>query len=222
MSAVEAVLFDFSATLFDPARVVDGDALARQARRRGGELDEPAAQSLASRILAHADTPEGLATRTGCDLSPERHREGWVRLAAAVPGVSGVIAEAFYDCITDPARWRPYTDTEPTLAGLRQRGVRVAVVSNCGWDLRAAFTLHGLGGLVDEYVLSCEHGREKPDPELFRHACERLGVAPAATVMIGDDPRTDTGALRAGIAVYLLAPPQPFPAPRGLGRILSL
>lgn len=217
-----AVLFDFSATLFDPARVVAGDALARYARRRGVPLDAGAARSLAERILAHADSAGGRRARRGCDLSAEAHRAGWLATATAVPGVGRDLAEAFHDCITDPARWQPYPDTEATLTALRAGGVRIGIVSNCGWDIRSAFRRSGLYGLVDAWVLSCEHGRAKPDPELFRLACSSLGVPAAAALMVGDDVGADTGGLAVGMPVHLLPPAAPYPAPRGLDLIRGL
>ncbi|HET8660827.1 MAG TPA: HAD family hydrolase [Micromonosporaceae bacterium] len=217
-----AVLFDFSATLFDPARVVDGAGLAAQARRRGSRLDAGTAQRLADRILAHAESDRGRRTRQRCDLSADEHRQGWVATVTEVPGVTIEIAEAFHDCITDPARWHPYPDTAATLAALRAAGARVGVVSNCGWDLRAAFRRAGLDRFVDTWTLSCEHGRQKPDPELFRMACAALGVRPGEALMVGDDPGADGGALAAGIPVLLLPPAPPFPAARGLGLVQQL
>jgi putative hydrolase of the HAD superfamily len=216
------VLFDFSATLFDPRRVVDGAALARHAERRGAVIGEPAAASLARRILERAESPWGREARAHCDLSPAQHRAGWVRVAASVSGVDDRIAEAFHDCITDPPRWRPYPDTAGTLRALRARGTGIAVVSNCGWDLRDAFRAAGLHDLIDVYVLSCEHGRQKPDPDLFARACAGLGIRSSQALMVGDDPAADSGALGAGIAVHLLPAPAPYPAPRGLAAVLPL
>jgi beta-phosphoglucomutase-like phosphatase (HAD superfamily) len=45
---------------------------------------------------------------------------------------------------------------------------------------------------------------EKPDPSLFETACRTLGASPAATIMVGDSPLADGGAVRAGLCVYLL------------------
>lgn len=46
----------------------------------------------------------------------------------------------------------------------------------------------------------------KPEPTLFRIGCERLGIAPARCLMIGDNPLTDgVGASRAGIAFCQVA-----------------
>ncbi|MFG1885558.1 HAD family hydrolase [Micromonospora sp. NPDC049102] len=218
---IETVLFDFSGTLFDPARVVDGPAFAACAKRRGRELAESRAHTLGHRILEYGESPAGLRERVRCDLSAAEHRAGWVATAVLVPGVDPVLAEAFHDCITDPARWRPYQDTGPVLRALRDDGVRVGVVSNCGWDLRGSFERAGLADLVDAYALSFEHGCAKPGPELFRVALDALAADPARTVMVGDDARTDSGALSVGIAVRLLPAAPSHPAPRGLGRVLS-
>ncbi len=46
----------------------------------------------------------------------------------------------------------------------------------------------------------------KPEATLFRIGCERLGIAPAQCLMIGDNPLTDgAGAARAGIAFCQVA-----------------
>lgn len=57
----------------------------------------------------------------------------------------------------------------------------------------------------------------KPRPQLFRMACERLGVAAQDCVMVGDRPDTDiAGAVRAGMRAALVrtgrfAPQAPWP-----------
>lgn len=49
----------------------------------------------------------------------------------------------------------------------------------------------------------------KPRPELFRHACERIGVAPELCVVIGDNPRTDgAGAIGLGVPFWQVVPGQ--------------
>ncbi len=47
----------------------------------------------------------------------------------------------------------------------------------------------------------------EPEPTLFKIGCERLGIAPAQCMMIGDNPLTDgVGAERAGIPFRQIAP----------------
>jgi putative hydrolase of the HAD superfamily len=103
-----------------------------------------------------------------------------------------------------PAAWQPYPDAAEVLRALRERGVPVGVVSNIGWDPRPVFRAHGLDRWIDVYVLSYEHGVQKPDPQLFSVACEALGADPRRTVMVGDDRRADGGAAALGCRVHFV------------------
>lgn len=54
----------------------------------------------------------------------------------------------------------------------------------------------------------------KPEPALFRQALDRLGVAPAEGVMVGDSLRSDVaGGQAAGLRTIWLAPPGASPGP---------
>ncbi|SEP64072.1 Haloacid Dehalogenase Superfamily Class (subfamily) IIA/haloacid dehalogenase superfamily, subfamily IA, variant 1 with third motif having Dx(3-4)D or Dx(3-4)E [Devosia sp. YR412] len=47
----------------------------------------------------------------------------------------------------------------------------------------------------------------KPQPELFRHACRSIGIAPEHCVVIGDNPRTDgAGASGLGVPFWQVVP----------------
>ena len=86
------------------------------------------------------------------------------------------------------------------------RGVKSAVVSNIAFDLRPAF--RRAGAQVDEFVLSYEVGAVKPDPRIFHAALDRLGVAAADAVMVGDSEEND-GAARAVGCDFVLVDPLP-------------
>jgi putative hydrolase of the HAD superfamily len=83
---------------------------------------------------------------------------------------------------------------EPTVtdavAELRQRGVRVAVLSN-SWgshpfDPYAPFRLDQR---FDAVVISDQVGLRKPEPEIFRLAADRLRLPPNACVFVDDVAR---------------------------------
>ena len=219
---VEAVLFDFSGTLFDDTGVLDAPSLIASAARHGVELDPDTAGDVIRRTLRHVDSPEGVAAREGCDLSPEAHRAIWTELIAAAGPYDTALTEALYSCLTDPGAWRPYPDTVPVLHALRDAGVPTGVLSNIGWDLRPALGRVGVLGSLRAVVLSCEEGLAKPDPALFALACERLGAPPARVLYVGDDPVKDGAAVRAGLPVYLLPSERDARTPRGLAPVLRL
>lgn len=138
------------------------------------------------------------------DRSAELHRAAYTGLAREVRLPDQRLYDALYDRHMTPPAWQPYADAAEVLAGLRERGIRVAVVSNIGWDLRPVFRAHGLDPYVDAYVLSYEHEIQKPDTRLFALACDALGVDPRDTLMVGDDRGADGGAAGLGCTVHFV------------------
>ncbi len=117
-----------------------------------------------------------------------------------VPGLGAAVYEAMHD----PLQWRPYATSVETVARIHAAGVPIAIVSNTGWDVRTVFIAHHLDQLVSAYVLSYEIGSVKPARAIFDAACDALGVAANECLMVGDDARTDSGAVAAGLRVLLL------------------
>ncbi|MGV8959907.1 MAG: HAD family hydrolase [Stenotrophomonas sp.] len=74
--------------------------------------------------------------------------------------------------------------------------VPVAALSNGNADLERI----GLSHHFAFQLGSREHGAAKPEPSIFHAACERLGVAPAQVLHVGDHIEMDVaGAMRAGL-----------------------
>jgi putative hydrolase of the HAD superfamily len=98
--------------------------------------------------------------------------------------------------------------TVPVLMALRRRGIRVAVVSDCGPELPGLWPHLPLAPLVDTRVLSIETRRRKPDPVMYLAACAQLGVAARDCLFVGDGgSRELTGAQAVGMAAVRLAAP---------------
>lgn len=94
----------------------------------------------------------------------------------------------------------PYDDVLPGLLKLRQH-VQLGTISNGNADLEVI-------GLAHHFAVSlaaARFGAAKPDPGIFRAACQALGVAPADAVYVGDDLALDVaGAQAAGLrAVWM-------------------
>ncbi|UWZ40419.1 HAD-IA family hydrolase [Dactylosporangium roseum] len=221
---MEAVLLDFHGTLAqveDPVRWV-----TKAAQTLGTTLDRGRATVLADRLTTagraggpkpHRVPPHLAEVWADRDLSQQAHRAAYEGLAAAV---DAGLAPALYDRVLAADGWELYADTLPTLRALRAAGVPVAVVSNIGFDLRDLAGELGLADLVDEFVLSYEIGRTKPDPAIFHKACAALRVDPERALMVGDTP-ADAGAAAAGCSVLVLPESEPGEV-HGLGAVLRL
>ena len=64
-------------------------------------------------------------------------------------------------------------------------------MSDIHYDIRDHFRRHDLDQFVDAYVLSFEHGIQKPDAEMFTLALDALGVSADRALMVGDTPAND-------------------------------
>ncbi len=94
---------------------------------------------------------------------------------------------------------RLYPDTRETLAELRIRGYRMALVSNCFGNETYWPAEFELDHCFDAMVFSCEVGMVKPEPEIYRLAAEVLGVAPEECVFVDDVPSYVAGAMAVGM-----------------------
>jgi len=221
------VLFDFHGTLAqveDSVQWVQAAAVAC-----GHEFDRGKATVLADRLVTAGRAGGPLPPRVpphlaehwaDRDLYAHSHRAAYTGLAATVPTEVEGLADALYDRLLGPEGWLPYADTEPTLRTLYEAGIKVAVVSNIGFDIRPHFAAWGFDGMIDAYALSYELGRTKPDPAIFLRACGMLGADPERTLMVGDSP-ADAGAVRAGLAALVLPASEPG-RPNGLTAALAL
>jgi HAD superfamily hydrolase (TIGR01509 family) len=93
----------------------------------------------------------------------------------------------------------------PALAALRDRGLRLVVVSNANGTLRAHMERLGLTSRFDHILDSQDEGVEKPDPRFFDVALARSGARRETTIHVGDMYYVDVvGARNAGLRGVLL------------------
>jgi putative hydrolase of the HAD superfamily len=97
-----------------------------------------------------------------------------------------------------------WEDSIPTIRALRDRGVRVAVVSNCDHATRPVVERLGLVEETDAIVLSFEVRVAKPDPGIYLAALDRLGAAAGESVFVDDQAEYCDGATALGIDALLL------------------
>jgi len=81
---------------------------------------------------------------------------------------------------------------------------RTAILSNSFVGAREREQrCYGFGDMCDLVIYSHEEAMAKPDPRLFLLACERLGVAPAETILLDDLAANIHGAAELGIEAIL-------------------
>ena len=222
MGQIDAVLFDFSGTLF---RLEEDDSWFEGIQVDEEEIDGHVQAELMRRMTAPTGssvtmTPEAHHAWVNRDLAPHLHREAYLHVLRE-SGIADHHAETLYELMVHPSSWTPYPDTAAVLKGLHEQGIKIAVVSNIAFDVRPAFEAIGAAGDVDEFVLSFEVGAIKPDAEIFETALKRVGVAAERAVMVGDSDEADGGARALGCG-FVLVDPLPTPQrPDGLRNALT-
>ena len=191
---VDAVIFDWGGTLTPWHEVDLGEQWRVFAREIHGvdlasadvsSADLDAAHALADRILsveskAWAEGQQNHASASlddvlaAAELDPEHDRH--------------LLALAAYRGF-----WEPHTYTDPQVRplweGLRERGIRVGVLSNTIWRSdyhREVFSRDGVLDLIDADLYSSELDHVKPHASVFLAACGALGVEPHRAVYVGD------------------------------------
>jgi HAD superfamily hydrolase (TIGR01509 family) len=121
--------------------------------------------------------------------------------SAAQPILAALQAHNQEECL-----WRVVEpDTADVLTALRARGLALAVISNADGRIEADLERYGLrqhfATVVDSHIV----GVEKPHPGIFNIALQRLQVAPATALYVGDEFSIDIlGARAAGLAAVLV------------------
>lgn len=227
-SPVAAVIFDWGGTL-TPWHDVD---LVEQWQVYALHYaaDPVEASTLAKRILA---AEERAWARTRTDGGSARLAEVLAEAGVRSDHPGHPAAQTAYEEF-----WEPHTYTDPGVpklfTSLRERGVRIGVLSNTIWSREyheRVFARDGVLGLIDAAVYSCEIDHAKPHPEAFRSVMAALGMSdPGACVYVGDRPYEDVhGAQLVGMRAVLvphsdIPPDQQVPvdvSPDGVAHRLS-
>ena len=123
-------------------------------------------------------------------------------------------------------RFRPYPEAPAVLRALRERGLRLVVVSNWDVSLHEVLEVTGLTPLLDGAVVSAELGRAKPDPAPLLAGLALAGAEPEEAMHVGDSVEHDVaGARAAGVEPVLVlregeAPPDAVP--EGVATVATL
>jgi HAD superfamily hydrolase (TIGR01549 family) len=133
----------------------------------------------------------------------------WVLFTERIIVGMGGTGDTYSAAVEMERRWSQsvhfelYDDALPVLDALRERGLRIGLLSNSSRDLDDFVAHHGLS--CDAVLTSHAHGKTKPHRTIFRAMLERLAVEPAEAVMVGDTIEDDVeGAIAVGMQAVLL------------------
>ncbi len=202
-SRIEAVIFDWGGTLSEYAGIELIDMWRLAARHLAGHV-AATEQAILEQLTVVEDrmwerTTTDARAASLSDLLAEATRALGADVTAAVLEEAGT---RYLDTWTPHIAHDP--EAAPTLAALRERGLRIGLLSNTHWP--RAYHEHflerdGLRDLIDARAYTSEMTYMKPHPEAFRHALDAVGIEdPARAVFVGDRLFDDVfGAQRAGM-----------------------
>ena len=87
---------------------------------------------------------------------------------------------------------------------LKQRGMRLGLISDCGPSVPLLFPQSPLARFIDVTVFSCEERIKKPSSAIYHRTCQRLQIEPHECIYVGDGSSQElTGAAAVGMRPIL-------------------
>jgi putative hydrolase of the HAD superfamily len=196
---LRAVVFDVDFTLARPGPDLGPEGYRELGRRHGLELDPSRYEDARAAAFAEVKRHPEL----------DHDEEIWVLFTQRIIEGMGGEGDTYAAAVEMEGRWlhsvhfELYDDALPVLELLRERGLKIGLLSNSSRDLDDFVAHHGLN--VDAVLTSHAHGKTKPHESIFHALLDQLGVGPGEAVMVGDTIEDDIeGARAVGMRAVLL------------------
>lgn len=203
MPCVRAVLFDATGTLIELTEPVS-ETYTRFARAQGVALQSCRVEA-AWRSVIESSGPRVFPGADAREIE-SLERDWWQHVVEETfrsadpdvwfPDFERLFAALFGHFATRHA-WRLRIGALPMLRTLREREVRLGIVSNFDYRLNQLLQSLEIALFFDSVTLPGPLRVEKPDALLFRRALADLGVEPIEAVYVGNDPAIDLAGARA-------------------------
>lgn len=214
---LRAVVFDVDFTLARPGPDLGPEGYRRLGERYGLSLDpsryDEARRAAFATLKRHPEL--------------DHDEEIWVLFTQRIIEGMGGVGETYAAALEMEGAWSHahhfelYDDALPTLAELRQHGLRIGLLSNSARDLDAFVSHHAL--TADAVLTSVLHGKTKPHETIFRRMLELLDVEPEEAVMVGDTLEDDIeGARAVGMQALLVDREGRYPELESLAGLRAL
>jgi len=214
---LRAVVFDVDFTIAKPGPDLGPDGYRRLGARYGLVLDPARYEEARRHALVDLKRHPEL----------DHDEEIWVLFTQRIIEGMGGEGDTYAAAVEMEGAWtlahhfELYEDALPTLDALRERGLRLGLLSNTARDMDEFVAHHGLA--VDAVLSSRTHGKTKPHETIFLRMLELLGVAAAEAMMVGDTVDDDVeGALAVGMRAVLVDREGRYPERESLDDIRGL
>ena len=161
--------------------------------------------------------PEGVVNRVVVDTGPQG---AWSRLErgelsmerfygdfeAELRAVGHAISAA--TMMARIAECGPRPTMLEAIRRIRGRGLKAGALTN-NWANERGEPTHDLAALFDAFIESSKVGLRKPDPRIYRLACDTLGISPSEAVFLDDIGRNLKAARELGMRTIKVDQPGP-------------
>jgi putative hydrolase of the HAD superfamily len=149
-----------------------------------------------NRVVVDSGSSGAWARLERGELDVEAFFEPFERDCAAAG--QSISARALMEAIAESSG--PRAEMLEAIHRIRSRELRVGALTNnwVGGDRESAGS-HSLAPLFDVFVESSVVGLRKPDPRIYRYACDEIGAAPHQTVFLDDIGRNLKSARQLGM-----------------------
>jgi putative hydrolase of the HAD superfamily len=196
---LRAVVFDVDFTLARPGPDLGPEGYRELGRRHGLELDPSRYEQARAAALTEVKRHPEL----------DHDEEIWVLFTERIIVGMGGSGNTYAAAVEMEGRWANsqhfdlYDDALPVLALVRDRGLKIGLLSNSSRDLAEFVAHHRLH--ADAVLTSHAHGKTKPHESIFRAMLDLLAVEPGEAAMVGDTVEDDIeGAIAVGMRALLL------------------
>jgi len=197
---IKAVLFDLGGTLMKPPSI--SKTMKKILETFGVKCSAKEIDRARSAVEKHVDIEE----------LPILGDEFWFRSNSQILKHLGIhndtqfLAEKITKLWWHYAEVELYPDAETTLRLLKQKGLKVGLVTNgLKSDVRDILPQIGLTRFFDIEITSDAVGKMKPHKEIFLHALGKLNLSPHEALFVGDMVEYDyEGAKECGLKALLI------------------
>ena len=207
LAGIELAIFDKDGTLIEFHLMWSdwvGHLAAVLSKAHGAPLDQLVYSLMGvDRETGHV-LPHGALAATPMARLRQALVDALVADGIAAPDEAGrLVAGAWHS--PDPVILaRPITDIPALFAGLRARGIRIAMATSDDRDPTERTLAHlGVRGFFEALACADDGRPVKPHPAAVTWICETLGVAPARTAVVGDAPADLAMGRAAGVGLVV-------------------